>query len=250
MRLKLSSNLFNRVSQPGTYHGFSDHIEGIEQRENEYHDSDECMYIDEHEQGQLSLFPRTTGDYDQNYLEHRIQVPNPDWKPGHYEMNYRDYCIHISKIWVDKFIERCNEIGVQARIKYTGIDMPREYNFADDCALFTFDTSREKMDKIFNDIRYNYKDVFPTFLYDNYKSYDGFFSFLSHEWHDWLYNITQATDTGGYEHAVWQALHFYLWKTNAEAEEWSRDYEEAVYDNDGCYSYLEFVEDEPEEEVI
>jgi len=248
MKIKMSSNLFS-VLQPDMYGTFDSLMDNLEQRETDWHYDDENRYgkylIEE---GQRPLF--NNDDHDNQFVDiTELRVRNPEWKEGYYECNSWKVCEIISKAWVDAFNDRLKERGIKAKVKYTDISRPREYNFETDAAVFEMSISLKEIDRLFAVCRE--RSDFDKFLYDRYKSYDGFWSWMADNIGEWNVNTMRRKDwTKNWERSIWQALNFLMWDDEADRDQWSEDLQWYVEDNlvgNGAFNdCLEFIEDEIE----
>jgi len=100
----------------------------------------------------------------------------------------------------DKYKKRINELasefldgkidndnGIEITIKCKEIYSPKEYNFATD--EIVMDVTYSKM-KILQVVKKD-TETFNQFLKDNYTSYDGFMSFTSNNYDDWLVDFEE-----------------------------------------------------------
>jgi len=247
MKIKMSSNLFS-VLQPDMYGVFDSFMDSLEERETEWH-YDENRYVIE--EGQRPLF--RNGDHDNQFVDiTELRVGNPEWKEGHYECSSWKACETISKAWVGAFNDRLKERGIKAKARYTAIDRPREYNFETDAAVFEMSISLKEIERLFAMCRE--RGDFDKFLYDHYKSYDGFWSFLADNIEDWNKNTKKPHYAEDWERSIWQALNFLMWNGEADRDQWSEDLQQYIYedlDGNGAFNdCLEFVEDEKVDEAV
>ena len=234
MTVNLSSNVF-AVDQPGGYE--HPQISYLEESQNEYHNSDECKYVSEYElNGQLALFTRGSKDTDLGEYDQGNRVLDPDWKSGYYQVNYARFVGVLSKIWVSMFEDRCKERGLNVEVIYTGIDMPREYNFVTDCALFKMRIDESTINRLHRYcVGVTYHNEFIKYLHDYHSSYDGFHSFMSSDLAGFLVDRNAPKDSIDWEHSLWQLIDFYLWPTKEERVSWNDDYDMICSESDEYY---------------
>jgi len=251
MKIKMSSNLFS-VLQPDMYGTFGSLMECLEQDETDWHYDYENRYgrylIEE---GQRPLFANR--DHANQFVDiTELRVKNPDWKEGHYECDSWKMCEIISKAWVDAFNDRLKERGIKAKVKYTAIDRPREYNFETDAAVFEMSISLKEIDRLFAMCRE--RSDFDEFLYDHYKSYDGFWSWMADNAEDWNKNTKEPHYAKDWERSIWQALNFLMWDDEADRDQWSEDLQYYIcgdmVGNGAFNDCLEFIPQEVEYEDI
>jgi hypothetical protein len=228
MKLKLNSGLFS-VFSPCGYWTF----DGLAESNEDYYDSchEEQMRIAD---CSPSLFPD---------MEGTLTMPNPDWRPGHYETDGHKFLDIISKCWVEKFNERLHEAGIEAEVEYTGHWSPKEYNFAHDEADFTLAISETEVQRL---VALCIADnQFEQHLTNLYSSGDGFWSFVTNNVDVFAENAGGKNGQGEYEDAVWQAVNFVMFPDAETSSEWNQDFMESVYEKDFSDT-LYFVEDEEE----
>jgi len=227
MRIKLSSNLFS-VIQPDMYWVFDGLMERLKEDATEWHNSNENRYGKYiREEYQMSLF--SEADNTVPFVDiTELRVRNPEWKAGYYECNSWQACKIVSEAWLDAFNKRLKERGIKAKAKFTGIDRPKEYNFQGDASVFEMSISLKEIERLFALCRQ--RSDFGKFLYDHYKSYDGFISFLPDNFDSWNVNTNRLPGyTKDYEKSIWQALNFLMWDDEpgldgkTDREQWSED---------------------------
>jgi hypothetical protein len=76
------------------------------------------------------------------------------------------------------------EVRDDFELVYSSTYHPRYYNFETDSIVFDFNYSDELKSWLFDYVKDN--EAFDKFLYDNYTSRDGFYSYTPNNWHDWL----------------------------------------------------------------
>jgi len=257
MKLKMSSNLFS-VIQPDMYWQFDGFMERLEEDANEWHNDDDNRYGKYiHEEGQMPLF--NEADNTVPFVDiTELRVRNPEWQEGHYECNSWKACKIISEAWLDTFNERIKERGIKAKAKFTGIDRPREYNFAGDAAVFELSISLKEIERLFTMCRE--RSDFDAFLHKQYSSYDGFWSWMANNLDDWNVNTKWLDEySKDWERSIWQALDFLMWDDEAgldgktDRELWSEDFRWHIEDDLVCNgafeNCLEFVPEEAEEAI-
>jgi hypothetical protein len=231
MKLALNSGLFS-VRGPDGYWVFGELLNVIEADADYWHEEDRVS-PDDHP----ALFSE---------MEGRLEIPNPDWRPGHYEMDYGKFLDGASRYWVDRFKDRLSETGVQAKVKYTGHWSPKEYNFRSDEADFALTISKAEVARL---VALCLADErFPERLHDLYAGRDGFMSFVTDDVAVFAENAEGLHGPQEYERAVWQALNFILFPDAETSELWSADYVYGVNDLDFSDA-LCFVEDKEEATV-
>ena len=254
MKIKMSSNLFF-VLQPDMYGLFEPLMRYLEERETEWHYDDENRYgkylIDEDQQ---PLFGRD--DHPDQFIDlSQLRVRNPEWQEGHYECDSYKMCEIISRAWCDAFNDRLKDRGIKAKIKYTAIDRPKEYNFMTDAAVFEMRISAKEIGRLFDMCRE--RSDFDAFLHEGYSSYSGFISWMADNLDEWNENAQQYRNKNDYtkewERSVWQALNFLMWDdipnesdhNKTDRDEWSEDLnwhiEDSMVGNGAFNDCLEFV---------
>jgi hypothetical protein len=231
MKLELNSGLFN-VYSPDGYWVFDGLRDMNEACENETHEDQRRM-----QDGHPPLFPDMEGE---------LTIPNPDWKPGHYETDNDKFLDIISRRWVEMFNDRMREAGIKAKAKYTAHWSPKEYNFKHDEADFTFIITKAEVERLVSLCLADGR--FRKHLIDLYSSRDGFISFLTNNVEMFGENARGEHGQKEYERAVWQAVNFIMFPDDEASEEWNDAFKESVYDLD-FQDTLYFVEDEEMEAV-
>jgi hypothetical protein len=229
MKLKLNSGLFS-VLDPCGYWVFDGLRDMNEESENEWHE-EQRRIPDDHP----LLFPD---------MEETLTIPNPDWKPGHYETDGDKFLDIISRRWVEKFNERLREAGIKAKAKYTAHWSPKEYNFRHDEADFTFTVAKAEVKRLVSLCLADGR--FQQHLIERYSSRSGFISFLTNDANKFAENAQGKHGQREYERAAWQAVNFIMFPDDAASEAWSGEFSESVYDSDFSDT-LYFVEDEETE---
>jgi hypothetical protein len=231
MKLKLNSGLFS-VIDPCGYWEFDGLREYNEDFADEGHEED--RYIVDTDS---SLFLNT---------EAWLTVPNPDWRPGHYETDYTEFVGILSECWVETFNDRLCEVGIKAVVKHTGHYSPREYNLAHDQADFTFTITKAEVERLaalcLADER------FRQHLIDLYSDRSGFWSFLTNSVEVFTENARGEHGEQEYERAIWQAVNFIMFPDEESSKSWNTRFRESAYDADFSDT-LHFVEDTEEDAV-
>jgi hypothetical protein len=120
---------------------------------------------------------------------------NDDKENGyiHYDVNY-----FWSNFQNDKYVKRIQELaseylngkldngnGIEITIKCKEIYSPKFYNFGTDEIVMDVTFNKTKVLQLVK----NECEIFNQFLKDNYSSYDGFTSFTSNNYNDWLFDF-------------------------------------------------------------
>jgi hypothetical protein len=90
----------------------------------------------------------------------------------------------LNKIYVEEFTDFFNETtGLNITFNYKLMESPREYNFATD-RLFC-EISNDDCEKLFEHAT-SAQGTFSEHIRDTFTSYDGFISYYSNDFNDWL----------------------------------------------------------------
>lgn len=96
--------------------------------------------------------------------------------------DYRnDVCQYVCDEWESALVEH----GYITRLTFSGLHSPREYNFRTDsihCDVTYTDEHLTKLKKLFAE----HKEEISKRIRDNYTSYDGFMSYHSNDYDDWV----------------------------------------------------------------
>jgi hypothetical protein len=146
---------------------------------------------------------------------------------------YKKRIQELSSEFLDGKID--NDEGIEITIKCKEIYSPKEYNFGTD--EIVMDVTYSKM-KILQVVKKDYEN-FDKFLKDNYTSYDGFMSFTSNNFDDWLVDFEEN------EIRSVGAVLSYLFQESITENK--RDFETFVVENIGYYSdYIDSTDYENE----
>lgn len=153
--------------------GFSGFYQGIwDQGENEYREVHEQKY----------------GDYPD--IED-IQLLD-EWG---FDPDYRD---NVAKIYAEMYIKHINDtLGIDLKLIGQWVRSPQYYNYSTDeiyCKVEVEDLDKlaDHLRKLCNDPRYK-ADVIET-IHKNHTSCDGFISFMSNKFNDWMEFISDPED--------------------------------------------------------
>jgi hypothetical protein len=233
MRFQLNSGLFNVCGPDGCW-VFDSLRERIEEWANERHEDDRRT-VDDHP----VLFDDMKG---------RLTVPDPDWRPGAYEIDYGTFVRILAELWVDMFNDSLGEAGIEAKATCTGKWSPKEYNFRGDQADFDFDISESEASRLFALCLAD--DRFAGWLSQIYSSRDGFWSFCADNVAEFSENIRMEHGEEEYERSVWQAVNFLLFPDGEASGAWNNSFVERAYDLDFDEALYFVAAEEEEEEAI
>ena len=178
MLIECSSNMFH-VDQPDTYwHDYS----YLEENENDWHQS--------------QLEERVVLNKDQKYMDlgKNIRVEKgvkrrnlPDDHPDYMRDGTFELCGEallekvLAPAWIESFDQRvqneAKKLGIRVKIKQTGVNRPKYYNFETDAVLFAIHTSKKNLQILYKHVMSKEKQ-FEDYLYKYQSSYDGFWSFM------------------------------------------------------------------------
>jgi hypothetical protein len=217
-KISLSSNLLF-VEQPDTYE--NPIVEGIIDTKSYEYNHDNPDYI-------IANNPA---------WKHAIKVPNDNKVYGYFTYDFDKTVEALTTDWVDTLEAYIAPIG---RVKYTGYDSPKEYNFVTDCTIFDLYISDYALDKLYT---YCIKDddAFSKFLKDHYSSYDGFISFLNNDYNQWKEDWDNKEES-----ALWQALAYYIDQWH---DEFDMDYDDCCINDDRLYDAVYFEKDEHDKQL-
>ena len=151
----------------------------------------------------------------QNDMSDPYDEPPPD---GWYDLCGHKYLEKIhAPSWVDAFTEMFNgrDKSIQAEIKLTGTQSPREYNYDKDAALFDLTISEATLQEIERQV-FEHEEVFAQFLKEANSSYKGipysFRSFMPDTVEDWQYRYGTKENTYNLEYfrAAMTMLEFWM----------------------------------------
>lgn len=153
--------------------GFTGFYQGIwDQGENEYRETRDMKY----------------GEYDD--IED-LQLLD-DWG---FSLDYRD---NIAKLYAETYIEHINDIfGIDLKLVGQWVRSPKYYNFTTDeiyCKVEIDDLDKlvNHLRELCNDPRYK-EDIIET-IKQNHASCDGFISYMSNDFEDWMDCIADPDD--------------------------------------------------------
>ena len=113
--------------------------------------------------------------------------------------------------------EAIREVCPSAKVSDCSVYMPRYYNYETDELNFTLDISDEDYQRMYDEC-INDPD-FPKFLKNNYKSYDGFISFMAD-------NMDEFEGQEDYRKLSQLIMFLY---SDSDRDTYQADYDEAVY---------------------
>jgi hypothetical protein len=165
----------------------------------------------------------------------------------HYDVDY-----FWSNFQNDKYVKRIQELsgefldgkidngnGIEITIKCKEIYSPKYYNFSTDEIVMDVTYSKSKILQVVKKER----EIFNQFLKDNYTSYDGFNSFTSNNYDDWLVDFEEN------EIRSVGAVLTYLFKESITENK--RDFETFVVEGIGYYSdYIDSTDYENEVVIL
>jgi len=134
-----------------------------------------------------------------------------------------------------------NEDGIVINIKCGKIYSPKYYNFSTDEMVLEVTYPKGKILKLIND---KYSEDFDKFLKDNYSSYDGFTSFTSNNYNDWLVDFEDNESR-----SVGAALRYLFlnWEVDNDLE----GFDTFVYNQNLRYTdFVDFEDHDKEVEVL
>jgi hypothetical protein len=161
----------------------------------------------------------------------------------HYDVDY-----FWSNFQNDKYVKRIQELsgeflngtidngnGIEITIKCKEIYSPKFYNFGTDEIVMDVTYSKSKILQVVK----KDTETFNKFLKDNYTSYDGFTSFTSNNYNDWLVDFEENEIR-----SVGSVLTYLFQESITENK---RDFETFVVENIGYYSdYIDSTDYENE----
>jgi hypothetical protein len=233
MKLELNSGLFS-VQNPDGYWIFAGLQDSIEESANWQHDDDRTL-----PDGHPALFPE---------LEGNLEIPNPDWRPGRYELDYGKFLDILAQLWVYRFDDSLSEAGIKAKARFAGHWSPGEYNFHGDEADFTLTISKAEVERLVASCLAD--ERFPQRLKDLYSSRDGFISFLTDNVEEFVENAKGLHGQREYERAVWQAVNFMLFPDSEASEAWSERFVGNAWELDFSEALFFVAGDETEEAAL
>lgn len=165
----------------------------------------------------------------------------------HYDVDY-----FWSNFQNDKYVKRIQELsgeflngkidnsnGIEITIKCKEIYSPKYYNFSTDEIVMDVTYSKSKILQVVKKER----ETFNQFLKDNYTSYDGFNSFTSNNYDDWLVDFEEN------EIRSVGAVLTYLFQETIKDNR--HEFETYVVENIGYYSdYIDSSEYESEVVIL
>lgn len=104
-----------------------------------------------------------------------------------FELEFVPYCDDVASHAVDLLENYCityNHDNIIKSMQYIGLDSPQYYNYSTDRLIIDIDFNLTKLKSY---IKTN-KDDFNQYLKDNFTSYDGFISFVSNNYDDFMTN--------------------------------------------------------------
>lgn len=174
------------------------------------------------------------------------------WEPQEYADNgdevycdykHEDLMRSIAKAYnnySDNILRDLQEVApfIKSLVFPGGFHSPREYNFATDTLDFTIEVDETAMIAELEKLRKSAD--FDAFLYDNYTSYDGFWSFTPNTWEGIHEAITEETDK---QDQSMGALITFLARDVIKTGDFYSDIEGQVYDNwqGNGYGGLDYV---------
>jgi hypothetical protein len=135
------------------------------------------------------------------------------------DFNYKEYHISVANECVDGVEAKLKEVlGDGVTIKYESLYSPREYNFTNDSINVEIEFTKDIHQKIIDILKDN-EDSFKAWVKEKHSSCDGFISWNSNNYKDWMNTITKLEDEedNRIEYKFGAILGFIL----EQVEEWS-----------------------------
>jgi len=212
-RFEMGSRLFH-LAQPDIYYEFAGLVNSLEEGETEY-------YMDTKKEHEPSG----------QYFVHGHMV--------------RDV---IAKAWVQAFAWKLstNELTKDIKVVYEDAGSPKEYNYGGDWANFYLLISQKNYKALIESV---IEEGIDDWLYNNYKSYDGFWSYMPDNLDEYMEQAEcdkwrVSKERNGY--ALAQAIQYTLFRTDLEIGAWNDslhyDVEEIEFSHDTFYFEPEEVQ--------
>ena len=192
----------------------------------------------ENEQYQAYLDELLPDERQPSLLGGVVTLKRRDFPPGHpnhypdgyYELSGKKFLSdYLGKCWFDTFEEllesKRKQTGIRIKLVRKGMWSPKEYNFHTDTCEFDLKITEKNLKKIDRDVL-KYKKVFDEYLYENYSSYPGFWSFRPNHITGWQEQYDKGVDTEHGEAAVWQLLGFWLFAFDSKGKPSLKTYDE------------------------
>jgi hypothetical protein len=114
--------------------------------------------------------------------------------------NYNEYCVDVAKAVCEFLSKKTSElVNMNVEFEFQNIYSPQYYNFKNDSINVNIKTD-ECLEKAFVkhllDFIKNHIGNFQKYIESNYTSYDGFCSFYSNNYNDWIKNEYNAHELG------------------------------------------------------
>ena len=103
--------------------------------------------------------------------------------------NYNEYCVDVAKAVCEFLTEKVTEmLDTKVEFEFQNIYSPKYYNYQTDSINVKLNCDIDVFMK--NLLKYikNHLDDFKEYIESNYTSYDGFCSFYSNNYEDWIKN--------------------------------------------------------------
>ena len=140
----------------------------------------------------------------------------------------------LNKIYVQEFEELFNDtFDIKISLKYKLVESPREYNFSTD-RLFC-EISEVDIKTIF-DIATSSQGNFSNYLKENFTSYDGFMSYYSNDFNDWL-----SKDLVDYDHNELGSLIGCMLHSEGDIEAFYETIYQNVFERAICNGNLQLI---------
>lgn len=166
-----------------------------------------------------------------------------------YEIDFEPYCKDISTHAVELLADYCvlyADNKIIKSMRYAGLSSPQYYNFSTDKLQIKMDFNLSKLKSF---IRTN-KDDFNSYLQDNFTSYDGFWSFVSNNYNDFMADYNSDDK----ERCIDVMLEYYIltciyngfWSDIKTAPAYDTQYHYALYEYANEMQYVYAIEVDPE----
>ena len=157
-----------------------------------------------------SYLPIFNGFYSTIFEPNEDSVIENPYKFDDYDYDYTQYRIDCAKNCVDCIQAKLEDLGFEIKITYQTISSPKYYNYTNDSIYVEYSLSKDCFIMIQNYLNLN-QNKFAQYIIDNYTNYDGFISYHSNDYKEWLIDIEERVTL---EHKLGSILNFILLNEN------------------------------------
>jgi hypothetical protein len=172
-----------------------------------------------------SYLPIFNGFYNTVFEPNEDLVIEEPYTYDDYDFDYTQYKADVAENCVNCVQWKLKDLGFDIALNYQAINSPKYYNFSNDAIHVEYTFTEDCFTKIQDYLSGNV-DNFSQYLIEHYTSCDGFISFHSNDYKEWLLDIKEEVTL---EHKLGSILNFILLNEEYNEMELYQQVSENVY---------------------